>query len=252
MGPRAFRIQDPRLQAAGVSQQLSSLPKQRKVSNKAKQTRGPLTDVYSTFDKEISGGFQASLTIPNNTVIAATEDAWFGLVDIAAETIGQDVMLFSWVAEQLSTEYNGTLPNKPWGSTQGSTRGDGSAAALVIGDGTLPITGQLGTWISGPCAIPNIHATPNPVTNESGRYIDWLSFPVGGYADAIPFKRALPRSWAPFVYKFPTGTRLQAALVVRGTQINNVSGIEHALRGIAAVKLQVGLTSALSAFTAQA
>ena len=250
--PRAFRIPDPRLAMAGVQQMLTSLPAQRRVSNRAKTTRGPLTDVYSTFNKEISGGFAASLTIPNNTIIGANDDAWFGLIDIPAEEIGQDVMLFSWVAEQVSTEYNGTLPVKPWGSTQGSTRGDGSAAALVVGDGTLPITGKLGTWISGPCAIPSIHATPNPVTNEQGRYIDWVTFPVGGYADAIPFKRVLPRSWSPFVYKFPTGTRLQLAMVVRGTQINNVSGIEHTLRGIASGKLQVGLTSALSAFTAAA
>jgi hypothetical protein len=197
-------------------------------------TRSSLTDIFPTLQPALSGGF-SSIPIPAGTLagLVAGNSAWWPLIDVPVDSLGQEVLLMQYTLNQISTYSTASGANAAWGDVRGE------AAAIVIGDGRLPISGKIG-WQQGPCSIPGIEASPTIVQNDSGRYIAWHKFPPGTWSDTIPFKTNLPRSFAPWVWRFGFGTRIQVALVVRGTQI--AAGAGKTLVGDASIQLHLGGT----------
>lgn len=212
----------------------------------AKLTRSALTDLFPTFAHSVHGGF-TSINIPDQTFATLTAgfSAWFPLIDIGIDALNQEMVLFGWECNQVSCEYNAVAPNQIWGNV----RGEG--AAIVLGDGRLPIPPGVSGWVQAPCTIPGIETTAGSVLSQSqhSQYIDYCQFPPGSYQDAIPFKWIRPKTFAPWVWRFPYGSRLQVALVVRGSQIQNVSGVAHTLRGTVTVQLHVGKATTTTGMT---
>jgi hypothetical protein len=199
------------------------------------KTRSSLTDIFPTFVEAITGGF-SEIAIPALTFSALTAgySGWYPLIDLSIEDVGQELLLFGYTLTQSSTDST-TVTNAVWGDKRGES------AAIVIGDGRLPITG-INRWVQAPCSIPGIEATTagKLVQSDRGKYIAWHKFPQGNYGDAIPFKTNLPRQFAPFVWRFGFGTRIQVALVVRGTQIQ--AGAGKTLFGDCSIQLHMGAT----------
>lgn len=226
---------DPRLASRGVSA-IAAPAALIKPDRAGKATRSPLTDIFPHVSMSIDGGF-ADIPVPAGTLSSLPTgfSAYYPLIDLSVDQLGQELLLFGFDLTAESTHANATGNDVIWGDTKGRQ------AAIVIGDGNLPITGKT-TWTAGPSSIPGLEATTSIVQSSSGRVIDYQTFPPGSQADAIPFKVDWSRRYSPWVYRFPFGSRLQAALVVRGSQIQAGAGASKTLRGSAIIRLRCGLT----------
>lgn len=196
----------------------------------------PFADKLPTFEEPLVGEFETiNVSIGTDCSGAA---AWFPLLDVDVDTtFGQDVEVFSIDVDRASTDVDGDAPNGylPWGSSSGG------AAALVVG-ANLPITGA-SDWVVAPAAIAGVNGGGGPSV-QSGRspYLLVRRFPGGKFTDASPVRSVITKSWAPFVARFPRGSRIQAALVVRGTQIVSLAANSF-IRGAGQVQIWCGLSS---------
>lgn len=223
------------------------MPEPVRIPTDGAESRSPYTNKLPIMREPIYGGFAPSILVPNGTAAAAgTNSKWFGLIDVAIEDIGQELYLWGATFTQCSCEPDAAGTNQVWGDLYGN------GAALVIGI-NLPTRGRPGVWVDGPCSIPGVEATPTPIVSQSGmKLIHWETFPPGSVNVAlptVPYKRIIPRSFAPFIYRYPYGTRLEAALVIRGSQAANASGVDHTLRGTGEIKLHVGQTRQMSGWS---
>lgn len=206
------------------------------------QVHSPLVSILPTFVEPITAGF-TEIIVPNGTDCSA-QAAWYPLIDVPVdEAYGQDVMLFSADVDQLSPDVAGDPGNYiPWGQNDpGSTgNGTGNGAWIVIGT-NLPIGGA-NRWVASYAPLPGTNQTGVPTIVQSTRpqYILSRPFPAGCYGTSSQVRRTVTKNWAPYAYRFPLGSRIQAAVVVLGSQINNVSGIDLPIRGGAHVQLWLG------------
>lgn len=196
----------------------------------------PFADKLPTFEEPLVGDFETiSVPIGTDCSIAA---AWYPLLDVDVDsTFGQDVEVFSIDVDRCAADVDGDAVNDylPWGTSAGG------AAAIVVGS-NLPIAGATG-WVTAPAAIAGVNQTGAPDV-QSGRspYLLVRRFPGGKYTDASPVRSVITKSWAPFVARFPRGSRIQAALVVRGSQIVAL-GANKYIRGAGSVQIWAGLSS---------
>lgn len=197
--------------------------------------RSPFADKLPTFEEPLFAEFE---TIPVAAGInCSTAAAWYPLLDVDVEQVyGQDVSIFSIDVDRCAADVDGDALNNylPWGSAAGG------AAAIVVGT-SLPIAGAT-DWVCAPCNLAGINQTGAP-DSMGGRspYLLARRFPGGKFTDAAPVRSVITKSWAPFVYRCPRGSRIQAALVVRGDQI--VAPGASYIRGAGSVQIWVGLTA---------
>lgn len=207
------------------------------------QVQSPLIDLLPTFREPLAASF-VEIDVPG--IDCSGSAAWYSLIDVDVDSaFGQDVLLFSADIDQLSPDVLGDAANDylPWGQNDPASAGYGTGSGAVIVIGTnLPTTGKAG-WTAAPINIAGMNQTGTPTVqvNDRAQYILSRAFPVGAYGTATQVRRTITKSWAPFGYRFPRGSRIQAALVVQGSQIV-VPGLTKHIRGGASVQLWCGMT----------
>lgn len=234
------RFPDPNLRSLSINE--PPMPGGQAVVSPSSQSRSDLIDRLPTLREATSFGF-TKITVPTGLDFT-TSDAWYPLVDLdVKDDYGQELLLTGVTFDMVPTENTGaTVPNINWGD------GFGAGAAIVIGTG-LPITGQSTTWVGAPSGLPSF--TGNTLTQSiKDRYVFTKWFPTGNYADATPAKQVVPRTFSPFVYRFPFGSRVQVALVVKGSYIVNSSGVDRFIRTFVHGQLHLANTKA-RAFNSQ-
>jgi hypothetical protein len=206
------------------------------------QVQSPLVSILPTFLEPLTGGF-TEINVPNGTDCSGAA-AWYPLIDVdVSQAYGQDVMLFSADVDQLSPDVVGEATvYLPWGQNDplSGGNGTGNGAWIVIGT-NLPISGANG-WVASYAPLPSTNQTGVPLLVQSTRpqYILSRPFPCGSYGTSSQVRRTVTKNWAPYAYRFPLGSRIQAALVVLGSQIENTSGFDVPIRGGAHVQLWLG------------
>lgn len=228
--------------------QLGLVPRATSVSGsnaREAQARSPLIDILPTFREPISASFK-EVAVPLGTDCSAAA-AWFPLIDIdVADAFGQEVMLFSIDVDQLSPDVAGDAGNVylPWGDDSPSvtSQGTGNGAYIVCGT-NLPITGvEYGVWKTATCNLAGMNSSGVPLLVQSDRaqYILARPFPTGQYGATSQVRRTITKSWAPYGYRFPLGSRIQAALVIQGSKI--VAPTDQIIRGGASIQMWCGMT----------
>lgn len=205
----------------------------------------PLMDLLPTFREPLAASF-TEVTVPPATDCSAAA-GWYPLIDLDVDkSFGQDVMLFSADVDQLSPDVVGDVGNNylPWGANDPASGGNGTGngACIVIGT-NLPITGKSG-WTAATINVAGMNQTgvQQVIRSDRAQYILARPFPVGSYGTSSQVRRTITKSWAPYGYRFPRGSRIQAALVVLGSQIVNATGADQLLRGGASIQLWCGMT----------
>lgn len=202
--------------------------------------RSELGDILPPIATVVHGS-ATSIAIPAGTSIGANLCGWYPLIDIAVKDFGEDLLLFGWSCTLLSTNPTPTTPatQAAWGNTRGER------AAIVFGDGELPIASG-GVWNGAPCNLAGVCAGISLDASERPRYLGYQLFPIGSYTDAIPFKWSVPFLASPFVRRLTSDRRLQAALVIDGTQLT--TGANKSWVGSVAVSMHIGFTQHPVAF----
>ncbi|MCK4872616.1 MAG: hypothetical protein KAS72_07815 [Phycisphaerales bacterium] len=182
--------------------------------------------------RTVVGGFDViTIAVGGELTVPAGSSAWYGLIDVDPydEGWGQEVGLMGLTIDQLSTDSVPGVGTIAWGTTKGH------AAAIVIGT-RLPC--DLHAWTAAPCPLPGIETATDPPDPRS-RY--WFSspFPPGRYDDTVPYPRTMVRNFGPHQFRLLRGMHLQAALVIRSSQINGLNGT---VAGHVLVQLHAGLT----------
>lgn len=203
--------------------------------------RSPLTDLLPVF-RPVHGWFSSiAVAAPQ---IQTGHSAWYGLQRIQVTTDNdQELQINGVEAEMLPTDPDGAGgASSPlaWGTTAGI------GAALVIGIG-LPI--QFGEWSSAPTLVPGIETTGDFANTPlaRGSSILWFaSFPTGKYTDATPNKWKTIKSWGAFTARVTQGQTLDVALVVRRSQIHNLTGNVY---GYGAVTVTAGQVEGQAQFS---
>lgn len=209
---------------------------------KGQQTFSPLTDLFPSTRKIGLCGFTA-VTVPDAFLTAAPSGTgWYKLLDIdPAEVAGQECALFAINLTLGSADVLGIGTNAmAWGrSTSGIGNADaGSNAAIVIGK-NLP--GTVGAWRLAGCQLPGLSGG-GTVTNDPSHILHYAYFPPGNFFSTSPQRLEARAVFSPYVYRFPRGQRLQAALVVR-PDAWPAGGADKVLYGHAAVSFDFGLVT---------
>lgn len=201
--------------------------------------RSLLTDLFPTYLPVVCG-FE-SIPVPDQTTFNATESAWFGLAKfvVGVPPIEQDCYLDYFATQLNPPETSAAGLNTVWGTTSGT------GAAIVIGT-NLPSV--LGAWSSAPCAIPGLETGINVFADSVSRFAAVVTFPTGDFGDTAPNKPFLPIPLGKVAWRFRQGENIDIALIVRGTQVNNVSGSTKQVRGHALITARIGLTQTTQGF----
>jgi hypothetical protein len=235
------QIGDPSLRRLGLSPEEGATPRVRRVTPDAGPGRSILTDLFPTF-ATVTCGFE-QIAIGAAVSITAGLSGWYPLADlVVGQDIEQDCYL-DWASAQLTpteSSANGTT-NAIWGTTAGT------GAAIVVGQDLPTVRNQ---WTSAPCYVPGVEATTNGNVIANGRspYDAWWTFPTGDYSDTAPNKTYLPYPLGKVAKRYPRGTRIGVALVVRGSQVT--TGANKNLRGRVGVLLRLALTQTTVGFNA--
>lgn len=201
--------------------------------------RSELGDILPPLGTVVHGS-ATSIAIPAGTSITTGMCGWYPLIDVPARDFGEDLVLFGWSTSLLSTNPTPTTPasQATWGTTKGER------AAIVFGDGNLPIAAN--TWSSAPFNVAGINSALTLDVSERPNYLGFATFPAGSFTDAIPFKAVVPFLASPFIRRLTPNSRIQAALVVDGGQVT--AGANKVLLCSIAVQMHLGLTQHPNAF----
>lgn len=226
-------------QALGMRARTMARPAVNKGGPERKAGRSELGDILPPIGTVVHGS-ATSIAIPAGTNIAANLCGWYPLIDIPVRDFGEDLLLFGWSCTLVSTNPTPTTPATQ--ATWGNTRGE--RAAIVFGDGELPTAGSV--WNGAACNIAGVCAGLSLNQSERPRYLGYQLFPPGSYTDAIAYKWSVPFLASPFIRRLTPDRRLQAALVIDGTQIT--AGANKSWVGSVSVSMHIGFTQHPVAF----
>lgn len=201
--------------------------------------RSELGDILPPLATVVHGS-ATQIPIPAGTSITTGMCGWYPLIDIPARDFGEDLVLFGWSTSLVSTNPTPSTPASQ--ATWGTVRGE--RAAIVFGDGNLPIAAN--TWTSAACNIAGVNSALTLDVSERPNYLGFVTFPAGSYTDAIPFKATVPFLASPFVRRLTPDRRIQAALVIDGGQVT--AGANKTILCSIAVSMHLGLTQHPVAF----
>lgn len=178
-----------------------------------------LTDQFPGF-KSLPFGFTQIAVA--NPAIAVGASAWIGLGrwtvgGTAPFDIQQEVGIYGITLELGPTD-NVSAADISWGTTLGL------GGAIVVGT-NLPF-GAVGAVSASTAFIPGVEATGNGalLAQRQSAYLFDTGFASGKFTDGTPNKAWLRITYAPYIFRVNRGTTIDAALVIRGSQINGQTG----------------------------
>lgn len=215
---------DPSMRRQGVQQFGVSPP--TRAGTAASAGRGPASVVNAAPSTRIERAYFHMLQV-NTPAIPAGMAAVYGLRRIAPNpAIGLGVALMHVSAELLPSDSGGTGAGFPdplaWGDVKGVS------AAIVIGKG---LDMEVGTWRAAWYDLPGIDlgnaaavARTLRNTQQPTSYYAVFNFPAGAYSDADVLLDVRERPLAATAARIVAGESLDVALVVKGDNVNGLSG----------------------------
>lgn len=188
--------------------------------------------------RNFEGGWSSLVvTLSNAPAAYANMGAWFNLVSIGPQQIGQEFVLATVSLEMESSDSAGGGGFAAWGNVQGT-------GGMIVVAKNLPLRRDDPRWqpypVQSATLNPPVAGVPSQLRNSEA-YIADLTLPAGAYV-AAPQKVAVSKDYAPFVHRFTYGAdQLSAWFVMPGAALAALAG--QNIRGLVKCNLEIGMVA---------